>query len=58
VILVDDLLATGGTFAASIELLRKVGAEVCAAACLIELAFLKGRERFDVPMHSLISYDE
>ena len=57
VILVDDLLATGGTFAASIELLRKVGAEVCATACLIELGFLKGRERIDTPVHALVTYD-
>lgn len=48
VVLVDDLLATGGTAAASIELLRKVGAEVPAAAFIIELMGLGGRERLDV----------
>jgi adenine phosphoribosyltransferase len=58
VIVVDDLLATGGTFAASIELLRKMGADVCATACIIELGFLKGRERIDVPLHALITYDQ
>jgi len=58
VILVDDLLATGGTCTASIELLRKVGAEVCAMACIIELGFLKGRDLVDVPVHALVTYDE
>ncbi|MBB4287770.1 adenine phosphoribosyltransferase [Roseospira goensis] len=58
VMLVDDLLATGGTFAASVELLRKVGAEVAGAACIIELAFLKGRDKIDVPVHALVSYDQ
>jgi adenine phosphoribosyltransferase len=53
----DDLLATGGTLAASIRLLRNVGAEVAAAACIIELGFLKGRERMDVSFNALISYE-
>ena len=57
VVVVDDLLATGGTMAAGIELLRKVGAEVPAAATLIELTFLNGRKRLDVPVDTLISYD-
>lgn len=58
VIVVDDLLATGGTLAAGISLLRKVGAEVPLAATLIELTFLKGREKIDVPCECLISYDD
>ncbi len=57
VVVVDDLLATGGTMAAGIELLRKVGAEVPAAATLIELTFLNGRKRLDVPVDTLIAYD-
>src|SRR5579875_2212481 len=57
VVIVDDLLATGGTMAAGIALLRKLGAEVPAAAALIELTFLNGRERVDVPFEALISYD-
>ncbi len=57
VIVVDDLLATGGTMAAGIALLRQVGAEVPAAAVLIELAFLAGRKRVDVPVEALVSYD-
>lgn len=57
VVVVDDLLATGGTMAASIGLVRKVGAEVPAAAALIELTFLNGRSRLDVPFEALIAYD-
>ena len=57
VVVVDDLLATGGTMSAGIELLRKVGAVVPAAAALIELTFLNGRQRLDVPFESLVAYD-
>jgi adenine phosphoribosyltransferase len=57
VVVVDDLLATGGTMAAGIQLLRKIGAEVPAAATLIELTFLGGRQRLDVPLETLVSYD-
>lgn len=58
VVVLDDLLATGGTLAASIHLLRQVGGDVVGAASLIELAFLNGRSKFDVPFASLVSYDE
>ena len=57
VIVLDDLLATGGTMGAAIALLQKVGADVRAAACIIELAFLKGREKLSVPFVSVVSYD-
>jgi adenine phosphoribosyltransferase len=57
VLIVDDLLATGGTMAAGIQLLRNVGAVVPAAAALIELTFLNGRKRLDVPFEALVSYD-
>lgn len=57
VVVVDDLLATGGTMAAGISLLRKVGAEVPAAVALIELSFLKGRDKLDVPFEALVQYD-
>ena len=57
VVLLDDLLATGGTMSAGISLLRQAGAVVPCAACLIELSFLKGRERLDVPFEALVSYD-
>jgi adenine phosphoribosyltransferase len=57
VVVVDDLLATGGTMAAGIRLLRNIGAVVPAAATLIELTFLQGRSRLDVPVETLVSYD-
>jgi adenine phosphoribosyltransferase len=57
VVLVDDLLATGGTMAAAISLLKVSGATVPAAACLIELTFLNGRGKFDIPCHALTAYD-
>lgn len=57
VVLLDDLLATGGTLAASVQLLRKVGAQVVGASTIIELTFLKGRDKLDVPFSSLIAYD-
>jgi adenine phosphoribosyltransferase len=57
VVVIDDLLATGGTMAAGIALLRHCGAMVPAAAALIELAFLEGRRRLDIPCETLVSYD-
>ncbi|MBV9653511.1 MAG: adenine phosphoribosyltransferase [Acetobacteraceae bacterium] len=57
VVVVDDLLATGGTMKAGIDLLRSSGAVVAAVGALIELAFLNGRSKLDVPVETLISYD-
>ncbi len=57
VVVLDDLMATGGTLAASIELIERQGAQVTGAACIIELEFLKGSERLDVPFSALISYN-
>ncbi|HYD30930.1 MAG TPA: adenine phosphoribosyltransferase [Azospirillaceae bacterium] len=57
VVVLDDLLATGGTMEAAVQLLRQVGADVRAAAFIIELTFLKGRERIDVPCTTLLQYD-
>jgi adenine phosphoribosyltransferase len=57
VVVLDDLLATGGTMAAGISLLRQAGAVVPCAACLIELTFLGGRARLDVPFEALVAYD-
>lgn len=57
VVILDDLLATGGTMSAGIQLLRKVGAEVPAAAAMVELTFLGGRDRLGVPCEVLVSYD-
>ncbi|MFL5266622.1 MAG: adenine phosphoribosyltransferase [Stellaceae bacterium] len=57
IVVVDDLLATGGTMQAAINLARQRGGVVTAAACIIELSFLRGRERIDVPFTSMIAYD-
>jgi adenine phosphoribosyltransferase len=56
VVVVDDLIATGGTAAAAVELMRKVGAEVAAAAFLIELDGLGGRSKIDVPVERVLTY--
>ncbi|MDX2145706.1 MAG: adenine phosphoribosyltransferase [Rhodospirillaceae bacterium] len=57
VVIVDDLLATGGTIMAAAKLLREGGAQVVGACSVIELGFLKGRERLDMPFQGLLSYD-
>lgn len=56
VVVLDDLLATGGTLGAAIKLLRKAEADVQAAVCIIELAALEGRKRIDVPFEALLQY--
>lgn len=59
VLVVDDLLATGGTAAATIDLCRQLGAEVVGCSFLVELGFLPGREaleKLDVPVRALITY--
>jgi adenine phosphoribosyltransferase len=58
VAVVDDLLATGGTMAAAIRLCRMVGANVVGAAFIIELDELNGRKKLDVPVTSLLRYDQ
>jgi adenine phosphoribosyltransferase len=56
-LVVDDLIATGGTAWAACELVRKLGGEVVAAAFIIELTFLPGRKRLEpVPTFSLLQY--
>lgn len=57
VVLVDDLLATGGTMAAAVALLETVGAVVPAAACILELTFLEGRKKLKPPVETLLQYD-
>ena len=58
VLAVDDLLATGGTMAATLRLIQQLGGKVIGVAFMIELAFLKGREKLkDYPLHSLIVYE-
>lgn len=56
VLIVDDVLATGGTLAATNELVAKAGGTVVGATMLIELAFLDGRRRFDGPLNAVLSY--
>ncbi|MFN4015678.1 MAG: adenine phosphoribosyltransferase [Reyranella sp.] len=57
VVLVDDLLATGGTMGAAVNLLETVGAVVPATAVLIELTFLEGRKKLTPPVETLLQYD-
>jgi adenine phosphoribosyltransferase len=57
VLLIDDLLATGGTAAAAIALVNKFGAQILEAAFLIELEFLNGREKLKgCPVRSIVVY--
>jgi adenine phosphoribosyltransferase len=58
VLAVDDLLATGGTMAATLRLVEQLGGKVVGVAFMIELAFLKGRAKLkNYPLHSIIVYD-
>ncbi|HEY1209618.1 MAG TPA: adenine phosphoribosyltransferase [Terracidiphilus sp.] len=58
VVLVDDLLATGGTMEATLKLARQLGGEIVGLAFAVELDFLKGRDRFkDYDVFSLLHYD-
>jgi len=57
VIVIDDLLATGGSAAATIALIEKLGAKVEACLFVIELDFLAGRKRLNpIPVHSILHY--
>jgi adenine phosphoribosyltransferase len=57
VLLVDDLIATGGSMAAACELIEKLGGKIVAAACVIELSFLNGRAKLGArTVHSLIKF--
>ena len=55
-LLVDDVLATGGTIKAAADLCRKAGGQPVGALFLIGLGFLGGAEKVDVPCHSLLEY--
>ena len=56
VVIIDDLLATGGTLEASIKLCQKVGGEVVGCGVVIELDFLNGRKNLSAPCKSLVHY--
>ncbi|KPJ86448.1 MAG: adenine phosphoribosyltransferase [Spirochaetes bacterium DG_61] len=58
VLIVDDLLATGGTVKAMINLVKKLGGDLEEVAFLVELEFLHGREGIDVPVFSIVKYGE
>jgi adenine phosphoribosyltransferase len=57
VVVLDDLVATGGTMQAAIDLVRRQGGVVAGAGCIIELSFLQGRNRIDVPFTAMVAYD-
>lgn len=57
VLIADDLLATGGTIAACIDLVKQLGGNVVGASFLIELSYLEGRSKLeDIPVFSLLTY--
>jgi adenine phosphoribosyltransferase len=57
VLVIDDVLATGGTMAAACDLIRQAGGEIIETAFLVELSFLKGAEKLKpLPIFSLIQY--
>ncbi len=58
VVVVDDLLATGGTAAATVRLARRAGAKVLEVAFVVELSFLHGRKKLrGVPVYSIVQYE-
>lgn len=58
VLVIDDLIATGGSAGATVELIHKLGAEVVGFGAVIELGFLDGRDKLgNIPVHSLLTFD-
>lgn len=59
VLIVDDVIATGGTAAAAVSVLQRIGAEVVGVAVFIELGFLNGSAALNsTPLHALVTYDD
>lgn len=57
VLMVDDLLATGGSAQAVAKLIQDLGAKIVALECVIELAFLKARDNLEIPINAQIVYE-
>lgn len=57
VLMIDDVLATGGTMEAAVKLVRRVGGKIVGTAFLIDLAFLGGATRLDSPVYSVLKFD-
>lgn len=58
VIIVDDLLATGGTMAATVDLVKQLGGEILGISFIIDLVFLKGKEKIKgYPIYTLVEYE-
>ena len=58
VLIIDDLLATGGTLKAMIEIVKTLGGNLIEAAFLVELEFLGGRGSIDCPVYSIVKYTD
>ena len=58
VAIVDDIFATGGTMKAATTLIREQGSVVVCSACILELAFLRGKDKLDAPLISIIQVNE
>ena len=56
IVIIDDLLATGGTLCASVRLCQQVGGKVVGCGVVIELDFLSGRDALEAPCISLVNY--
>jgi adenine phosphoribosyltransferase len=57
-LIVDDLLATGGSLGAASKLVKKTDGELLGGLVIMELSALNGRKQFDMPVHSFIKYDD
>lgn len=57
VLIIDDLIATGGTAAAAVNLVKKTGGEIVEAAFIVDLPDLKGKEKLDCPVFTMIEFE-